>query len=206
MFQDCRHIRCNKILALAVAENQGRILLSGHDQLRKIGTQDTQSVAALQAAQRLTDSTDKIAGALIIVAYQIGHHLRVRLRMEAKSLLLQIDTQLGFVLNDAVMHHSDLAAVGQMGMAVGIRRCAMGCPTGVADAHNTGYGCAVFCLITKYLQPAFGLGYLHFFIAMYADTGRVISPVFQLGQTLQQNGRRLPITCISNNSTHRITS
>ena len=50
------------------------------------------------------------------------------------------------VFDDTVVNHSDLAGIGQMGMAVHIRGCAMGGPTGVPNA-DLGTGCISFCYV-----------------------------------------------------------
>ena len=206
MLQNGWYIGSDVVFSISVTENERRVFLGGHDGIWQIRTQNTQSITAFQPGQRLTHRTDKIAGLFIIVANQIGHHFRIRLGIEFYTLFHQLGAQFGLIFDDAVVHHSDLAAVGNVGVAVCIRRRTMGRPTGMSNAHTTGYGLPVIGLVTKYLQSTLCLGHLHFFCTVNTNTCGVISPVFQLRQSLQQNGSGLAVTCISDYSTHRITS
>jgi hypothetical protein len=63
---------------------------------------------------------------------QVGDDFGIRLRRERVSLCEQLDAQRGMVLDDAVVHHRDIA--GDMRMRVTGIGCAMRGPAGVRNA------------------------------------------------------------------------
>ena len=89
-----------------------------------------------------------------------------------------------------------------MRMAVAVGRRAVGCPTGMTDAHNTTDGIAAIDLLRQNFESSLSFCYLQARLTLNADAGRVIAPVLQLGKTLQKDRGRLTVTRVTNDSTH----
>ena len=64
----------------------------------------------------------------------MGDHLGVRLGAEQHPFGLQLLPQAAVVLDDAVLHHRQLAASIEVGVGVALFRLAVGGPAGMADA------------------------------------------------------------------------
>ena len=63
---------------------------------------------------------------------------------------------------------------------------------------------AVVGLIGEDAEPSLGFDNNRFFVAIAdSNAGGVIAAIFQLLQTLQQNGGSLPAADVSNNSAHK---
>ena len=88
-------------------------------------------------------------------------------------------------------------------MRVQIRRNTVGGPSGVADTDRSRKGCAVLCQLLKYFQASYRFFHPDFFSVIDSNSGRVVSAVFQLCQSVQQDRSSLVSSNISNNSTHR---
>ena len=114
--------------------------------------------------------------------------LGVRLRLEQRTLGFEFGSQLGMVLDDAVMHHGD--AGGRVGMRVAFGRRAMGRPAGVADAGGAGqriplqHGSQVVELAFRPAAVDAGLD-------QGGDACAVIAAIFQAPQRIEQQRRGL---------------
>ena len=108
----------------------------------------------------------------------MGQNFRIRFRSEHMSMFAQPLAKLHIVFDDAVMHHRDFTLAIRMGMRVGIRRAAMGGPTGMPDAHR--------CLAKDPADLAFQIGDLALAankvqaaILQHRNSRGIITPVFQ---------------------------
>ena len=90
-----------------------------------------------------------------------------------------------------------------MGMGIHIRRGAMGGPTGMADATGALQPTLLLDLVVQILDAAFCLDDPNAIGLHSCHTGRIISPVLQLIQPLQQNRNRFFAAYISYYSTHK---
>ena len=77
---------------------------------------------------------------------------------------------------------------------------------GVADADRARQIRALVRQVAEHLQPPARLLHAERTRAADGDARRVIAAVFQTPQTVQQNGSRLLLAHISNNSTHMKSS
>src|SRR3954468_2022630 len=104
------------------------------------------------------------------------------------------------VFDDAVMNYSE-AILADMGMRVTFRRNAMGRPTGVSDANV-----AMYCRLCRHfgkrgnpagtaqaMQPAIN----------HRDTGGIVTAVFQLAQSFQQDRNYVAPSDSANDSAHK---
>ena len=88
-------------------------------------------------------------------------------------------------------------------MGIGVRRSAVGRPARVADARGAVQRRAVRGQLLQGGEAALRFRDLPFVVAEDAHTGRVISAVFQLGQSVQKDGRGLLFSGIAYDSTHK---
>ena len=78
----------------------------------------------------------------------------------------------------------------------------MGGPAGMANADCAKKAGAGLHFFLQHLQAALTFGDLQPIGALDANSGGVVAPVFQLGQTIQKDRSGLPVTGVTNNSTH----
>ena len=202
---DGGHVAGQKHAVLAVAQNQRAVLADGDDPIRLVGADDAQGVGALNAPQAAAHGLQQAHPAGVHkVLHQLGHYLGVGLRDEADPLPLEKRLQLGVVLDDAVVHHGDLAAAADLGVGIHVRGRAVGGPPGVAHAHGAGHRRARVQHVAEDLEPALGLmdGELFRPPVVHRHAGGVVAPVLQLAQSVQQNGGRLAAAHVSDNTTH----
>ncbi|MNZ69025.1 hypothetical protein D3C78_873100 [compost metagenome] len=103
------------------------------------------------------------------------------------------------------MNNRELRSIINMRMRIHIRRLPMSCPACMTDSDTSDK--------RLFAQQAFEirqtpLGFRNFQAVLRVDcnTCRVISAIFQLLQSLDQNVLRAAITNISYNSTHKLIS
>jgi hypothetical protein len=130
----------------------------------------------------------------------VGQHLGVGVGGEGHPVGGQAPAQLGGVLDDAVVDHRHVARRVDVGVGVGVGRLAVGRPAGVADAGGGGQapgkgggqvGHPPGPLVD--LQPG---------PAEEGDAGRVVAPVLQSLQALQEDGRGRLRADVADDPTH----
>ena len=118
----------------------------------------------------------------------------------AQKLLLDLH----IVFDDAVVHQRDSPVLADMGVCVDVIGLAMGSPAGMADAEGPLHIRAAVNHVRQHLKPPLGLINLQaLFPGPHRHAGGVIAPVLHPGQALQQNGRRLLLAHIADNTTHK---
>ena len=113
--------------------------------------------------------------------------------------LIKLFLQFQVVFDDAVVHHRDVAY--PVGMGVGLGGAPVGGPAGVADAHLTREGVLpqqVFQLLQFAQAAADGQAV----IADHRHPRRVIAPVLQPFQPVQDDGHGLLGPQISDDAAH----
>ncbi len=134
-----------------------------------------------------------------VLGNEVRDDLRVRLRSEAVALLEELFLELQVVFDDAVMHHRD--GVHHVGVGVGFGGAPVGGPAGVPDAHLSEKG----LLAQQFFQ-------LHELAQAPTDSQsavaddrharRVIAPVLQALQAVQDDGHGLLGAQISDDAAH----
>ena len=195
------HVAGHHVEPVAVAQHQRTVLPGGDELFGMLGADDAQAVGAFDAVEHLLHGVQDVP--LIVVVQQLGHHFRVRIRVEQDALLLQELLDLHVVLNDAVVHHCDAAGVTEQGMGVDVGRLPVGGPAGVTDADGAEHFFAAVHLFGQHAQATLGLGHLEtLHRVQQRQTRRVISSVFHASEPLQQNGSGLLLADKTDNTTH----
>ena len=108
------------------------------------------------------------------------------------------------VFNDPVVHHRKRIPFVQVGMGVGVGGGPVGGPAGVSHAQ----GARQRPLVQEGRQPvhfAFGFPHPQFSAADGGDARRVVTPVFQPPQSVQNHFLGRAGADVSHNSAHRLT-
>ena len=189
-----RHIRCDDGAVPGSAHNEGAVLAHRVEGAGLVGKQHAQRVGTAHMQHHAGDGVQRIPrrDAGVVVVQQLGHHLGVRLGDEGKAPFDEAVFQFLIVFDDAVVHHRDLFIPGIMRMGVEDAGFAVGGPAGVADAAAAGHGAAAVRHLAEDFESALGLDDLDFsFCILHGNAGRIIPAIFQLGKSVQQNGRSL---------------
>ena len=199
------HVRGDEAAALAVAEQQRRVLARGDEAVGQIGAQDAERVSALDAVEHAVDGVEDAAAAAVVVTEQLRDDLRVRLRAEGDARGDEEALELDVVFDDAVVHDGDPLVLAQMRVGVDVVRLAVRGPARVPHAHRAAKAPAAVRQRLQHLQPALGLADLQPLVRReHRDPGRVIAAVFQMLQPVEQDGRGLFPPRISDDPAHGV--
>ena len=164
VLDDSRHVGGEEIAALAVAEQQRRVLARGDDAVRTVGTEHAERVSALDAAQHAAHGLQKVVALVVVEFEQLRHDLGIGLGLEGDALPDQEFLDLNIVFDDAVVNDGELSVLAHVGVGVGDIRRAVCRPAGVTKADAAFDVGAAVDLITEHLQPADSLSHLQFLL------------------------------------------
>ena len=197
--QDGRDVRGQEIFALPQAQDQGAFLAGRHQHPRLLGIDDAQGVGAPDGRQSLAHRLQILQPLAQILGDEMGDDLGVGLRRELVALLKELLLHLQVVFDDAVMDHGD--GVHQVGMGVGLGGAAVGGPAGVADAHLARQGLPAQQLV-QFDQFAHAAANGQAVIADHRHPRRIIAPILQAFQAVQNDGHGLLGPQITDNAAH----
>ena len=136
------------------------------------------------------------------IFYELQQHFRVCFAAEGESLLLELLPQCSGILDDAVMHHCKVSALGDMRMRVDLVGDAVGGPAGMCYAKAAGAVVPLHHLL-QIGDFAYGLIDVQFsFFVKNRNSCGVVTAVFEPVKAPDQNRICLAASEISNNSTH----
>lgn len=136
-----RHIRAQEHLAVADADHQRRGPTRRHDGARFVGVGEHHSEVALQPAEHCQRRGHEVPGGValaVLTGQQVDGHLAVGLAGELHPGAFQFVAQHREVLDDAVVHHGELAVRVAVRVGVVVGGTAMGGPAGVAQPGPPG--------------------------------------------------------------------
>ena len=202
VFQDCRYIGCDNTSPLCMTDDQGTVLSHGIKLIRMILKQNTKGIGSLHPVHDLCDRLKRIS--FIIVVQQMGDHFGICIGYKFIPLCLQLLFQFQIILNDPVMYHNDTLLFIKMRMRVHIGRFSVCCPACMPDPDRSRKRFSPMRQLTQHFQSALCFFHTDLFPVIYCDPCRIISPVFQFFQTIQQDRRCLLLSDITYNSTHNL--
>ena len=188
------------VLPDAEAEDEGACLLDAEQPARLGGAEHAQHVAALQARGRAHHRALEVA--VVVLLQQVRHDFRVRLAGEDVALRLQLAPERGEVLDYAVVDDGEQPVLAQMRVGVGVRRRAVGRPSGVGYAAHAAQGVPVLGQLREVGYRAAGLDHLDALSVVHGHARAVIPAVFQPAKTLDKHRRGLGRAGKSYNSAH----
>ena len=145
-------------------------------------------VRAVEAGGRGAHGVEQVAavGLTVEVVHQVGDHLGIGLRFEHVAERLQLGAQCFVVLDDAVVHHRDLAA-GEVRVRVARARRAMRRPAGVRDAGAAGH--ALVLDLRLQLGDTLRAARAHqLALAVHGHAAGVVAAVLEAAQALDKDG------------------
>ena len=199
MLENRRDVRRDEELALADADDERARVAHRHELIRLVLRQHAERERAAHPLHRPLHRRHNVA--FILVRDQVGHDLRIRLRHERVPGDGQFLAQLEIIFDDAVVDDREFARVVRMRVRVDIRRLAVRRPARVADADRAGER-RFLQLLLQHGEPALRLADLEPLAGVDGDARRVVSPILELLQALDQDLLRVPVTDISYNSAH----
>jgi hypothetical protein len=130
-------------------------------------------------------------------------HLGVGLRMELVTLLLELCTEGGIVLNDTIMYKGQLTGAVEMRVGILPGDFAMSRPAGVTDAGSSSDRILPDGF-TEIINTTHLLTDRDNTLIEGSNSGRIVASVLQAAKSLQKDRDRLSTTDIAYNSTHKI--
>ena len=134
VLQNGGRIRRHEILPVTHPDQQRGPVTSGDQRTRLIGRDHRNAVGALDVPECRSHGFFEIA--FVVLADQMGQHLRVGFRLEGVTAHLEGFADRAGVFDDPIVNDGDPAGLVQMGVSVGGRWGAVGGPTGVPDTDR----------------------------------------------------------------------
>ena len=205
MLQNRRHIRRNIGFSVSHSQNHGAVFSRHIDLFRIIPEHDSKRIGTADTHHGMVQCVHRRPQILfIIIIHQLNGHLCIRFRIETVSVLQKLLLQLLIIFNNSIVNADNGSLVIAVGMRIVLRRLSMSRPAGMPDTAVSHKGLTAVRLLIQHLQTSLCLYHLNGAVAVTdRQACRVIASVFQLGKTVQQHRRRLPVSHKANNSTHR---
>ena len=137
-----------------------------------------------------------------VIADEVGENLGVRLGQETMSMPLEAVPEGGVVLDDAIMHHRNLAGLVEVRMRVDVAGQAVRGPAGVAAQRPADR----FRLerLRQSLDAPDLFAQLEHPVGQGADACGVVAAIFQPAEALNEQRFCFLFANVSNNATHDI--
>ena len=135
-----RDVRADEHLPVADPEHQRRGAAGGHDCSRLVGVGEHQREMPFEPAQHRQCRGREVPGVLTAVEFARDHvhcHFSVGVAGELHPEALELGTQRGVVLDDAVVDHRHLAGGVTVRVRIAVGRPAVGGPPGVSEPGGT---------------------------------------------------------------------
>ena len=181
------------------ADHHGRTAPRRHQLARVLRVHHHQSVGAGDLPQGVFHGVNEIP--FVGLVDEMGEDFGIRLGGEAVAAAGELRAQALVVFDDAVVDEHDRAVAVGVRMGVGFAGLAVGGPTGVADAD----GSLEVLLRQPRRQPFHFAGYAdtaHLILLDDGDTGRVVTPVFEPPQSLDEYWRGGLVSDVADDAAH----
>ena len=145
-----RSITCDEEFTVVFAKAYGKraALSGGNNGIGLLLVNDCNCVCANDFLEGDTDCGSQVDAMLLLsVLDELKEDFCVRFALEGESALLQLVPEDGSIFNDSVMDHSEVPALGQVGMGIDFVGGAMRCPAGVGYANGAGTVMSLGCLL-----------------------------------------------------------
>ena len=207
VFDECGDVGPEEHLALADTHDQRGGAARGHDRARVVGVGEDEGEVPLQPSHHSLHRRHEVAGGVsgfVLARHQMHGHLGVGVAGELDARGLQLGTQCGEVLDDPVMDHRDLAGRIPMRVSVAVGGGTVSGPAGVPHAGGSAEGFTRFrdrgfqvgqpARLALHQQPAAAVG--------QRNPRRVIAPVLEPPQRLEDDTKGVPVADVPDDSAH----
>ena len=200
---DGGNIRGDEVFPLTETDDERIVLFRANEHIGMRLAHERERIRALDAAQYLTHCRNEITR--IHLFKQVDNDLRIRLGLELVSLRDEFFLEGQIVLNDAVVDNRKIFMTIRMGMRVHIGRPPVRRPPRMTDAERADRD-APLDLLAQRRETPHALLNADLTVLIDRNPRRIIAAIFQFGQPVQKKLRRLTISDIPDNSTHKNTS
>ena len=144
IFQNRRNIRSHIAVSVLHADDHRTVLTGNVNLSRIILKHDRQGIGTADPDHGMVDGIHRsMLVFLVIVIDELHCHFGVCGRIELIVLAKKLILQFLVILNDTIVNTYHISIIGGMGMSIGLRRFAVGGPTGVTDTTGTSQGMAM---------------------------------------------------------------
>jgi hypothetical protein len=194
-------VRRQEVLALAEADDEGARYLRPDHGSGLVAPQGHDRVGPRELEHRAPHGLGEVARVADEFLDQVGDAFGVGVRHEPVAVLLQPGPEVVEVLDDAVVDHGDAPLAVEVGVGVRVVRNAVRGPPGVSHAHDRRWD---LDLVQGRLEVGELAGPLHHREAPveHGDAGRVVPPVLEPLQPLEDDGERLVRADVTHDSAH----
>ena len=193
-------IRCHEVLVIPEADHDGRAIARRHDLVRIGARNHGQREHAGELFDRRAHGLFEIR--LEVLLDEVGHDLGIGFGSKNVAFRFQLVLQGEVVFDDTVVYDDDVAVAIAVGVGILFRRTAMGGPTGVTDAEAPGQRIGSNGIF-EVVQLAFGAANLELsVIAVDRQSRRIVSPIFQPFQSIQNDWHCVVCPYIPDDSAH----
>ena len=200
--EDGRDVGGEEGLVLAEPHHHAARAELGRDQpVGHAPVEDDHRVGAAQLAERAADRLVEPRGVLEMPLHQVGDDLGVGLRLEDVPLGLQALLDRQVVLDDAVVHHDQLARAVGVGVCVLVGGASVGGPAGVTEADGA-IDRALSENALQYLDAPGGPPDLEPLGPDHRRARRVVPAVLEALQALDHDVDRALVPDVADDSTH----
>ena len=172
--------------SVAVADRERRPAPRPDQEVVLASEEESESKSPPQPRQRSSNRLDRAFSLVHFVRDEMGDDFGIGFGGELGAAGLEVSPQLGEILDNAVVHDSD--PVGRVRMGIDLRRLAVGCPAGMANAAQSGERLAGEPLF-KVLELALGAKAGQLTGLQRGNTGGIIAAIRKLSQRLDHRRR-----------------
>lgn len=204
MADNGRQIGGDEVFSFSLSHHHGSgIAQTGCDQpIRRLPIQSHYGVSPPQLPHDLAKGRLKGAQLFCIETQQLGDHFRIGLGAEWDPPLQEALLQLQVVFHNAVLDHHNAPALVALGVGIFFGHAAVGGPAGMSDPYLGG-GHVGGELHQQVVQLAGSADNSQSFFGIHCgNAGRIIAPILQGAQALQQDGGSPLKTHVADNATH----
>ena len=183
-------VRREEVLALAQAHHERAAHAGAGHEVGLLDRDHSQRVGPPQVGHGLLHGGEELAFPAQVVVDQVGDDLGVGLRLEFVTQRLQARALLLVVLDDAVVHHRDLA-LRDVRVRIGLGDAPVGRPTRMGDADDAvqALGAGGVFHLGNPPDPAHAADTA----VDHRDPGRVVPAIFEALQPLGEHGNDVPV-------------
>ena len=203
VFQYCRYVRRNNASSICMTYDQRAVFTHRIQFFRMVAENNSQCIRSFHTVHYFRDGPERIP--IIIVVQKMSDDLSICLRDKVVSLFFQFFLQFQIIFNNSVVNNNDTFICIKMWMRIDIGRSPMSGPARMPDSKGSGKFLSPMADLIQHLQASLSFQHVDFLSVIDRNPGRVISPVFQLFQTIQENRCCLQLSNISNYSTHNLS-
>ena len=197
--QNSRRVGGDEVLAVTDADQQRAAFSGGHDLVLFVARDHGKTVRAVALTQRLDYCGFEVAG--IRHLDEMGEHFGVGVGLAHVAARFQSRLQGGGILNDAIVHHGDLAVLARVRVRILFGWRTVGGPAGVRDTHRT----LRRILRDRRFEPgdlARRAARFHAFAVHDGDARRVVATILEALEPFEQHGGGDAITNVADDSAH----